>query len=78
MVLPLKHLCIPEHSKCIFPNLVTPHHQSDYLFLRASIFVVKKCSTCFNRLDLPNYESKSELEQKINFAIATTTGFGIE
>ena len=35
-------------------------------------------STCFNRLDLPNYDSKSDMEEKLTFAISTTTGFGME
>lgn len=35
--------------------------------------------TCFNRIDLPLYECKEELEEKLNIAVATCqTGFSIE
>jgi E3 ubiquitin-protein ligase NEDD4 len=35
--------------------------------------------TCFNRIDLPNYDSKRELRKKLKVALAmTATGFGIE
>eukprot|EP00956_Cyclotella_meneghiniana_P004157 scaffold5102_cov76-Cyclotella_meneghiniana.AAC.11 len=36
-------------------------------------------STCFNRIDLPEYDSKDELRDKLKLAIATSaTGFDIE
>jgi len=35
--------------------------------------------TCFNRLDLPDYQSKKELEEKLRVAVTTSCiGFGIE
>jgi hypothetical protein len=36
-------------------------------------------STCFNRIDLPFYEDKQELEEKLKIAITmASTGFYIE
>ena len=36
-------------------------------------------STCFNRLDLPIYESKAELQEKLKLAVAmAATGFDLE
>ncbi|CAB55856.1 HECT-type ubiquitin-protein ligase E3 Pub2 [Schizosaccharomyces pombe] len=37
-----------------------------------------KAHTCFNRLDIPPYNSKEELEQKLTIAIQETAGFGTE
>ena len=38
-----------------------------------------KSHTCFNRIDLPVYDSKDELREKLKVAIATSaTGFEIE
>lgn len=38
-----------------------------------------KAHTCFNRLDLPNYRSKSDLRNKLKFAVThCSTGFTIE
>jgi len=38
-----------------------------------------KAHTCFNRLDLPNYRSKSDLRSKLKFAVThCSTGFTIE
>jgi len=34
--------------------------------------------TCFNRVDLPPYESYEKLEQKLLFATEQTSGFGVE
>eukprot|EP00051_Salpingoeca_urceolata_P010307 m.125724 g.125724 ORF g.125724 m.125724 type:complete len:665 (+) comp16658_c1_seq1:1298-3292(+) len=34
--------------------------------------------TCFNRLDLPPYKSKQDLEKKLLLAIEETQGFGLE
>eukprot|EP00730_Choanoeca_flexa_P005425 TRINITY_DN11938_c6_g1_i8.p1 TRINITY_DN11938_c6_g1~~TRINITY_DN11938_c6_g1_i8.p1 ORF type:complete len:787 (+),score=232.03 TRINITY_DN11938_c6_g1_i8:235-2595(+) len=34
--------------------------------------------TCFNRLDLPPYKTKSELKEKLVLAIEETEGFGLE
>eukprot|EP00041_Stephanoeca_diplocostata_P025622 m.675037 g.675037 ORF g.675037 m.675037 type:complete len:655 (-) comp22785_c0_seq1:427-2391(-) len=34
--------------------------------------------TCFNRIDLPAYKNKADLEQKLTFAIEETAGFGLE
>jgi len=38
-----------------------------------------RAHTCFNRLDLPDYQSKKELEEKLRVAVTTSCiGFGIE
>lgn len=37
-----------------------------------------KSHTCFNRIDLPSYESKEILEQKLTWAVEETMGFGQE
>ena len=38
-----------------------------------------RAHTCFNRLDLPNYETKKELEEKLRLAVTTSCiGFGLE
>lgn len=37
-----------------------------------------RAHTCFNRIDLPKYENKADLIEKLTFAISTTTGFGME
>ncbi|GAA6105873.1 E3 ubiquitin-protein ligase NEDD4a isoform X1 [Tachysurus ichikawai] len=34
-----------------------------------------RAHTCFNRLDLPPYESFEELREKLNIAIENTQGF---
>jgi E3 ubiquitin-protein ligase NEDD4 len=37
------------------------------------------CSTCFNRIDLPLFETKEELEEKLKLAVTmSATGFDIE
>jgi len=37
------------------------------------------CSTCFNRIDLPMYESLDELKEKLKLAVTmVATGFDIE
>ncbi|WBW73047.1 HECT-type ubiquitin-protein ligase E3 Pub2 [Schizosaccharomyces osmophilus] len=43
-----------------------------------SVFQLPKAHTCFNRLDIPPYESKEELEHKLTIAIEETAGFGTE
>ena len=36
-------------------------------------------STCFNRIDLPMYDSKAELQEKLKLAVTmVATGFDIE
>ena len=38
-----------------------------------------RAHTCFNRLDLPDYQSKKELEEKLRLAVTTSCiGFGLE
>lgn len=40
---------------------------------------LRKFSTCFNRIDLPIYDTKDELREKLKIAVATSaTGFDIE
>ena len=40
--------------------------------------MLPRSHTCFNRLDLPPYRSRQELEEKLTIAIEETEGFGIE
>ena len=40
--------------------------------------MLPRSHTCFNRLDLPPYLSKKELDEKLTMAIEETEGFGIE
>eukprot|EP00047_Mylnosiga_fluctuans_P024027 m.151338 g.151338 ORF g.151338 m.151338 type:complete len:996 (+) comp9757_c0_seq3:57-3044(+) len=40
--------------------------------------MLPRSHTCFNRLDLPPYLTKRELESKLTLAITETEGFGIE
>jgi len=37
-----------------------------------------KAHTCFNRLDLPDYESYSKLKEKMDYCLKNTVGFGTE
>jgi len=37
-----------------------------------------KAHTCFNRLDLPKYESKQRLLDKLSQAVEETCGFTVE
>ena len=37
------------------------------------------CSTCFNRIDLPIYDSKEDLRERLTLAVTmVATGFDIE
>jgi hypothetical protein len=36
-----------------------------------------KSHTCFNQLDLPEYETKEIMEEKLRFAITECSGFGM-
>ena len=43
------------------------------------LYVYPKSHTCFNRIDLPNYESKKDLLEKLRVAVTTSSvGFDIE
>ena len=43
------------------------------------LYYYPKSHTCFNRIDLPDYESKKELLEKLKLAITTSSfGFDIE
>lgn len=43
------------------------------------MFLYPKSHTCFNRIDLPNYDSKQDLAEKLKIAITTSyVGFDIE
>lgn len=46
--------------------------------INADIASLPKSHTCFNRIDLPKYESKSQLYEKLTLAIEETCGFNIE
>jgi len=42
-------------------------------------FVLENYSTCFNRIDLPNYSTKKELYEKLKIAITmSSVGFDME
>lgn len=40
--------------------------------------MLPRSHTCFNRIDLPPYRTKAELEEKLTLAIEETEGFGLE
>eukprot|EP00047_Mylnosiga_fluctuans_P011248 m.20207 g.20207 ORF g.20207 m.20207 type:complete len:987 (-) comp3512_c0_seq1:74-3034(-) len=40
--------------------------------------MLPRSHTCFNRIDLPPYKTKAELEEKLTIAIEETEGFGLE
>eukprot|EP00048_Salpingoeca_helianthica_P009549 m.136963 g.136963 ORF g.136963 m.136963 type:complete len:989 (+) comp14893_c1_seq13:145-3111(+) len=40
--------------------------------------MLPRSHTCFNRLDLPPYRNKAELEEKLSIAVEETEGFGLE
>jgi hypothetical protein len=45
--------------------------------VRSLLFI--RCSTCFNRIDLPLFDSKDELREKLTLAVTmSSTGFDIE
>lgn len=44
----------------------------------ADASLLPRSHTCFNRLDLPAYKTKEELEKKLLLAIEETSGFGME
>eukprot|EP00053_Salpingoeca_punica_P016777 m.159588 g.159588 ORF g.159588 m.159588 type:complete len:1052 (+) comp17043_c0_seq1:343-3498(+) len=46
--------------------------------LTGSVKALPRSHTCFNRLDLPAYLTKKELEEKLTKAIEETEGFAIE
>ena len=37
-----------------------------------------KAHTCFNRLDVPKYESMEKFASKLRLAVSETEGFGVE
>ena len=69
---------IPERSK--FPWDLRPIcGLFAVCLLKLSSFRRFHCSTCFNRLDLPNYTSKKELYEKLKAAITlSAVGFDME
>merc|ERR1712232_893366 len=40
--------------------------------------MLPRSHTCFNRIDLPSYKSKEEMNEKITLAIEETAGFALE
>lgn len=66
-----RRVCIHDHSK---------YSSCSYIFnLFSSSNLSFIYSTCFNRIDLPIYEEKSELEEKLKIAITmAATGFDME
>ncbi|KAJ3375850.1 hypothetical protein GGF31_003055 [Allomyces arbusculus] len=45
---------------------------------RGDVEALPKAHTCFNRIDLPPYQSYEVLEQKLLMAVEETMGFGLE
>ena len=44
-----------------------------------SVYVLPRSHTCFNRIDLPNYSTKAEMEKRLRQAVTMSgVGFGIE
>mmetsp|Transcript_12967 Transcript_12967/g.16829 ORF Transcript_12967/g.16829 Transcript_12967/m.16829 type:complete len:700 (-) Transcript_12967:357-2456(-) len=43
-----------------------------------SISVFPRAHTCFNRMELPLYDSKEELENRVRFVLEFTNGFNLE
>jgi hypothetical protein len=55
--------------------MVLPDTMSNFLFSLSSNYH----STCFNRIDLPLYESREDLKEKLKLAVTmVATGFDIE
>ena len=44
----------------------------------ASTDNLPKAHTCFNRIDIPSYESYEKLHEKLTQAIEETIGFAVE
>ena len=58
-------------------ELVNPHDETSNLCAFSSPTTL--LSTCFNRIDLPLYENKEELQEKLKLAVTMqATGFDIE
>jgi hypothetical protein len=73
MASPLRLACIQDHSKCI------PTSQVIHSYYSTNTPSFPHPSTCFNRIDLPIYEEKEELEEKLKIAITmAATGFDME
>lgn len=45
---------------------------------QSDVSSLPKAHTCFNKLDIPNYESKQILYEKLTWAVEETCGFNIE
>ena len=54
------------------PRLFTLHQ------IDAPTINLPKAHTCFNRLDLPPYESKEKMSDKLTQAVEETCGFAVE
>jgi E3 ubiquitin ligase SMURF1/2 len=54
------------------PRLFTLH------LIDASTNNLPKAHTCFNRLDLPAYESLGKMQDKLTQAVEETCGFAVE
>ena len=54
------------------PRLFTLH------LIDASTNNLPKAHTCFNRLDLPPYENKEKMLEKLTQAVEETCGFAVE
>jgi HECT-domain (ubiquitin-transferase) len=49
------------------------------LWMPYLLIIVILCSACFNRIDLPVFDSKAELREKLTLAVTmSSTGFDIE
>ena len=54
------------------PRLFTLHQ------IDAPTINLPKAHTCFNRLDLPPYETKEKMSDKLTQAVEETCGFAVE
>ena len=58
------------------PRLPKPEQLTVQAFLERSVAQLPTSHTCFNTLDLPGYESKAQLEERLSFALEHGVGFG--
>lgn len=54
------------------PRLFTIH------LVEAPTSNLPKAHTCFNRIDIPNYETKEKFYEKLTKAVEETCGFSVE
>jgi hypothetical protein len=75
MALLLAHAFFREHSKCLVQRRMLICCAS----LKSRFPLSPYFSTCFNRIDLPMYETKADLEDQLKLAVTIfATGFDLE